>query len=225
MLSPTEHLVTNALESYIYSRKDVSTFLDHLSTYGKIYIFGGVIRDLAYNAFHHDNVVVSDIDVIIDTEDFVPPYGEHTRNSFGGYKFQLPNDTLDVWRIKDTLAVKKSIVQNKIESIPKSTVFTANSIIIEWPTGNLFQDGFFDALSQRQITFQCKDYLELYPELQALRAVTYVQKLGFTLTKDVHDFVARTVRKQTESMFRNKLKDTAKRGRSSVIKSMFNDFA
>lgn len=111
-------------------------FLERLSVLGKVHIFSGVIRDyfLGYSG------AVRDIDLVVSSmdEDFLERYlwpYDFDKNSFGGYKVELPSLKIDIWHINNTWAYAK----NKIDTglfdfydLPNTAFFNFSSIVFDF---------------------------------------------------------------------------------------------
>lgn len=118
----------------------LSGFVDFLSSampHGEVYLFGGVLRDLALfgrRGFH------SDVDIVVEgswseLERFLDRLGAR-KNKFGGYRLFAGDWPIDVWNAEDTWAVRQGLVRyDGVSSLVKTTVLNWDSILMNWRTG------------------------------------------------------------------------------------------
>ena len=52
-----------------------------------------------------------------------------------------------------------------------------------------------------RIAFNCRGYLDAFPELQSFRALDYAERLGYDLEDEVSEFVTRTVKRGSREEF------------------------
>jgi hypothetical protein len=105
---------------------------------GGLYLFGGVLRDLALfgrRGFH------SDIDLVVDGDwDHCMRYLElfsPSRNRFGGYRLNVANWPIDIWNARDTWAVRVGLVEYRgIGSLTQTTVLNWDAILMNWRSGS-----------------------------------------------------------------------------------------
>lgn len=114
-------------------------FVDFLSAalpQGDIYLFGGVLRDLALFGRRGFN---SDVDIVVDG-DWVgfARYLERLdakRNKFGGYRLFAGEWPIDIWNAADTWAVKQGLVPyTGVQSLIATTVLNWDAILMNWRT-------------------------------------------------------------------------------------------
>lgn len=136
-------------------RNEVAEFITHISntlTHGDIYLFGGVLRDLAILGKSGFN---SDIDLVIDGDwescsKYLLTYGAR-KNKFGGYRLEISGWPIDIWSAKETWAITQGLVDYiDISSLTKTTVLNWDAVLMNWRTGNfIYRDGYLDELSSR----------------------------------------------------------------------------
>lgn len=122
----------------IDSPKDSATdFIDFLSDAipaGDIYLFGGILRDIALFGKRGFN---SDIDLVVDGDwlnciEFLEQAGA-TRNKFGGYRLTIAGQLIDIWNAKETWAIKQGFVHyDGIASLTATTVLNWDAILMNW---------------------------------------------------------------------------------------------
>ena len=118
---------------------------DHLSSLLKdmsicpTYLFGGIIRDIAFDGILERDGVMSDIDVVCwGRNNFVDRlvkyctgYEDIRRNKFGGYRISTRHWKVDVWDIRSTWAFRTGQISYQgPESILKTTITNWESILV-----------------------------------------------------------------------------------------------
>lgn len=121
---------------------------------GDVYLFGGVLRDLALLGGRGFN---SDIDVVVegDWEDCTRyiEYLGASRNKFGGYRLEVASWKVDIWNAKETWAISRGLVQYKgIASLTETTVLNWDAILMNWRTrAFIFRDCYLDHIKERHM--------------------------------------------------------------------------
>jgi len=148
-------LETNIERDFDVPSKSVSTFLDFITDAipdGDVYLFGGVLRDLALLGKKGFN---SDIDLVVEGNwSHLVTHLLHlkaSKNKFGGYRLMLGGWPIDIWNAKDTWAIKQRIVPYKgISSLINTTVLNWDAILMNWRTREFIcKNNYFDELSSR----------------------------------------------------------------------------
>tara|TARA_Y100001972_G_scaffold122266_1_gene167559 strand:+ start:1733 stop:2581 length:849 start_codon:yes stop_codon:yes gene_type:complete len=130
--------------------QNISDFLDFIvdaTPKGDVYLFGGLIRDMALSGKKGFN---SDVDIVVDgnwTE--ITRYIEgrgSKKNRFGGYRLWIGEWPVDIWNARETWAVKNGYVKYQgIASLTETTILNWDAVLMNW----------------RKKTFICKDsYLD-----------------------------------------------------------------
>ncbi len=145
------------LENFDAPKQNVTEFInflsDRLST-GDIYLFGGILRDIALFGKRGFN---SDIDLVVDGEWSVCiPYLEQAgaqRNKFGGYRLAISGQLIDIWSAKETWAIKEGFVRyNGIASLIETTVLNWDAILMNWRTKSFIcNDTYINELKDRAL--------------------------------------------------------------------------
>lgn len=131
--------------------KTIVSLLDFLSDVvpdGDVYLFGGVLRDMALLGRRGFN---SDIDVVVEGSwEFCLPYLEKQgaiRNKFGGLRLSIDGWPIDIWKASETWAFTQGLVQYRgIGSLTDTTVLNWDAILMNWRTrffvhrANYFED-------------------------------------------------------------------------------------
>ncbi|MFQ2470128.1 hypothetical protein ACK312_17760 [Aeromonas caviae] len=111
-------------------------FLISISKKHKVYIFGGMIRDIATLGL---SAFKSDIDLVVDASrdeiySFLISHNPEslTKNKFGGFRVHLGLWDIDIWSIRDTWAIKNDMITyTGIESILNTTLMSWDSILYD----------------------------------------------------------------------------------------------
>lgn len=119
--------------------KTVKSFLDFLTVAvpdGDVYLFGGLLRDVALFGQAGFN---SDIDLVVEGNwNHCVPYLESlraVRNKFGGYRLAISDWNVDIWNASETWAFREELVQYKgVHSLTDTTVLNWDAILMNWRT-------------------------------------------------------------------------------------------
>jgi len=134
--------------------------LDELIARGAdVYICAGAVRDTL--ALHESGLEISirdfDIGVCgISRDYFNGIMGEFrgTRNKYGGYELSPSHSPKwDVWRMEDTVGLKKRSVPFSLEAVLRSFVLNFNAIALDLRRGTIWDCGALAAFRRRQIGF------------------------------------------------------------------------
>ena len=103
---------------------------------GEIYLFGGVLRDLA---LFGRRGFCSDIDLVVEGDwHHCVPYLQSLgarRNKFGGYRLEVGGWPVDIWHARDTWAIKNGLVCYRgISSLMQTTILNWDAILMNWRT-------------------------------------------------------------------------------------------
>lgn len=137
--------------------ESLSGFIDFIvdaMPHGEVYLFGGVLRDLAlYGRRGFD----SDVDMVVegDWNSFIPYLKSigAKRNKFGGYRLFAGDWPIDIWNAEDTWAIRNGWVSyDGISSLTKTTVLNWDAILMNWRTrAFVCGDMYLDSLRRREI--------------------------------------------------------------------------
>jgi len=136
---------------------NIIDFLDLLADSlpdGDLYLFGGVLRDLALFGKRGFN---SDIDLVVDGNwagcvPYLDSLGAK-RNKFGGYRLTVAGWAADIWSARETWAIKNGYVEFKgVASLIDTTVLNWDAILMNWRTRQFISEGdYLDTLKQRYL--------------------------------------------------------------------------
>jgi predicted nucleotidyltransferase len=122
-----------------YPTKSIVEFLDFLSDalpYGDLYLFGGILRDLALLGRRGFS---SDIDLVVEGEwshcvEYLESRGAR-RNKFGGFRLFVAEWPVDIWNAEETWAIRQGLVTYRgIASLTETTVLNWDAILMNWRT-------------------------------------------------------------------------------------------
>lgn len=144
-------------------KKSIREFLNFMTSAipdGDVYLFGGVLRDLALLGKRGFN---SDIDVVVEGDwlQFTSYLDslQASKNKFGGYRLWIDSVPIDIWNAQDTWAIKNELVSyNGIASLTETTVLNWDAILMNWRTRNfIFREGYFEQLKSRVLDIVLED--------------------------------------------------------------------
>ncbi len=140
-----------------YPSKNIAEFLDFITDAmpgGDVYLFGGIIRDLALLGRKGFN---SDIDLVVEGcwSHFVS-YLESLnaqKNKFGGYRLMIGKWPVDIWNAEETWAIKKGLIAyNGIASLTDTTVLNWDAILMNWRTRNfIYRKNYIEDVKSRML--------------------------------------------------------------------------
>ncbi|QWV97760.1 hypothetical protein KP005_00235 [Geomonas nitrogeniifigens] len=165
---------------------DFRALYNELLTSSELVLFGGAIRDIL------DDVKPRDYDFVVNKpsvplDKLLEKYS-HKRNSFGGYKVELPNFELDVWLLNDTWAFRERYFEPNVRNLKDSVFLNIDSILIELKNGTVFANGFEDAVSTNtlEIVFDKNPM----PSLCVLRAFVFEYKKKMNISQNLKNYIA-----------------------------------
>lgn len=128
-------------ESISSPTKNIGEFLGFLADSlpdGDVYLFGGVLRDLALLGARGFS---SDVDLVVEGDWLeCVRYLDHLRarrNKFGGYRLKISGWDVDIWNARETWAIRQGLVDyESILSLTSTTVLNWDAILMNWKTKN-----------------------------------------------------------------------------------------
>lgn len=138
-----------------YPSQSIGAFLNFISDAmpgGDVYLFGGVLRDLALFGRNGFN---SDIDLVVEGNwsHFVTYLQslKAQKNKFGGYRLMVGGWPVDIWNAEDTWAIKQGLVSyDGISSLTDTTVLNWDAILMNWRTQQfIYRDNYFKEMQSR----------------------------------------------------------------------------
>jgi hypothetical protein len=117
----------------------ISEFLSYLcdaTPTGGIYLFGGILRDLA---LFGRKGFASDIDLVVEGDwkhviVHLKALGAN-QNRFGGFRLNVDGWPVDIWSACETWAIREGFVRYRgIESLTETTILNWDAILMDWRT-------------------------------------------------------------------------------------------
>lgn len=135
----------------------IASFLDFVNAAlpdGDVYLFGGVLRDLA---MYGRAGFSSDIDLVVEgdwthLESYLVSKGA-IRNKFGGFRLTVAGWPVDIWNAEGTWAIRNELVKyDGIPSLTETTVTNWDAILMSWRTGQfVFRRRYFEQMAKREL--------------------------------------------------------------------------
>jgi hypothetical protein len=201
------------------SSRSLADLVQKLSANGRVVVFGGFVRDRIHSLVHGDTVFSRDLDLVIDGilgNDFE----NSSRNNFGGSRAVLGNGLkVDYWELRRTYAFTKGWFDPLLENLPRTTVYSVNACCFDLTDHRIAERGAISDIAQRSITFNCRQYLDLFPDYQAFRGMDLSRRLGYQLSPEVRNFVTERLRKSPRADFLR----AVRRHRSSVSEAEMDE--
>lgn len=127
-------------------------FMTDAQPKGDIYLFGGVLRDIA---FFGKRGFSSDIDLVVEGNwNNCVPYLEALgakRNKFGGYRLAIAGWPIDIWSAEKTWAFEQNLIPyNGVGSLTKTTILNWDAILMNWRTKTFIcSDSYLEQIDAR----------------------------------------------------------------------------
>ena len=127
--------IRSNLKEYLNHHSLADQLFTELYNIGDLYLIGGVLREFLKTGDFRN---VRDIDIVISTkliDDFHKICTKyHTKqNSFGGYKINCNDISIDVWRIETTWAYRENIIkcseEDYLKKLPYTVFYNLDSLI------------------------------------------------------------------------------------------------
>ncbi len=177
-------IVTEKLISVQNANPELAELLNIIGKSGSVIIFGGSVRDFILENEPRDYDFV--IDTKYDLNNILSNYN-YSRNNFGGFKVQIGNDRIDIWALRDTWAFKNKILRASIKDLTKTVFFNIDSIAYDISNGQLYDDGFMEAIQTKQLRIILKE--NPFPELCVLRSFVLSKKYDLIISVDLEDYI------------------------------------
>jgi hypothetical protein len=148
---------TEPEKSIAHPSRSIAEFLSFISDVvpdGDVYLFGGVLRDVA---LFGRRGFASDVDLVVEGNwTHCVKYLTSLRaqkNKFGGFRLHIGDWPIDIWNARDTWAIKQGFVEYKgIASLTETTVLNWDAILMNWRTGSFVcQPTYLDELRTRAL--------------------------------------------------------------------------
>ena len=143
-------------------RAPVNIFLNRLAEKAHVFVFGGLVRDIALSGVASFR---SDVDIVFDgdknaIENIVKDY-QYEKNKFGGYRVSVDSWVLDLWQACESWAFSSGKQEYlDINSLLITTITNWDSVLFDWKTKKLIcdnkyfvdlRDGYLDILFEENL--------------------------------------------------------------------------
>lgn len=139
------------------STGSLSEFLDFITDAlpdGDVYLFGGVLRDLALTGRKGFS---SDVDLVVEGDwghlvHYIRRF-DAKLNKFGGYRLKVGGWPVDIWHAESTWAITRGFIAYRgISSLTDTTVLNWDAILMNWRTKTfVFREGYFEDIAFRRL--------------------------------------------------------------------------
>ncbi len=193
----------------------------------QLFIFGGWVRNCVYEHFYSKQLSSGDVDFVIDGKiDEVKISKELSSqieiNRFSGFKVQLDeNQIITFWELDKSFVFRRGIFPVSLSNLLRGTVFTVNSILFSTKTYQLIDYLAIRDISQKVIRFNCKEYLDVFSELQIFRAVQLQRYQGYRLDNLVKEFISDQLKKISLKEFADSILKHNKPVSREYLKQMY----
>jgi hypothetical protein len=140
-----------------YPNANATAFVNFLADalpQGDVFLFGGILRDLALLGRRGFN---SDIDLVVQGDwshcvRYLESVGAR-RNRFGGFRMQVGNWPIDVWNAEETWAIREGLVSFRgIASLTETTILNWDAILMDWRTRRfIYRERYLEELTARTL--------------------------------------------------------------------------
>jgi len=193
-------LLSQPLNDYLSGDKgnDLSLFLSIFPTDWRVYIMGGLLRNLMIEEFRGFRVRSDDVDLVVNGADSKEELVASVRrycirqNDFGGAKCQIRPDGIvfDVWRIEDHVTMSATPRPHTVEQLLRHNLLDVDAILLDLQTDYLYDYGCQAAIQRRQISLMGKEGISNdFAAAQAAHIVLTAVKTGFELSSDALQLV------------------------------------
>lgn len=180
-------------------RRPVTSFLNELEECARVFIFGGLVRDVCLKSTRQFR---SDVDVVVKVNDHtkfeatLAKY-DYKKNKFGGYRIQNSRWYFDLWEFDKTWAFSEGYVapENE-ESLLETTFFNWDAAFYDWQEKQLrYKANYFEDLKEKVLDINLtKNPNELGAFLRSLRLIVKEQaKTKETLTTFINFYLEKHV--------------------------------
>lgn len=155
--------------------------------HAKLYLFGGLLRDLTSGRAPRDIDLVTNEDSLEHLNPFVQEWGSRY-NKFGGLNFRRAGWDFDLWPVEQTWAFRSPAEESGLDntsfaSLPSTTFLNVEAVVVElWPemdTRRVYENGFFDAFRNRIVEINYEPNPS--PAHCVVRSLLVAQRLDFQL--------------------------------------------
>lgn len=190
---------TTVLKYLNYHKLAQQLFME-LYDIGDLYLIGGVLRKFLETG---DIENVRDIDVVISTKEIDWFYKicmkyQARKNSFNGYKINCDGYSIDVWRIEDTWAYRKNIIncseEDYLKNLPFTVFFNLDSLVYD-----IKRDVWYDELYRKAKESNILDIVledNPYIDLNILRGLIFQNKYHMKYSTRLKELISNRYKKE-----------------------------
>lgn len=170
--------VRRFFESPPSERRAVAQVTRELGEVAEVYVFGGLLRDLA---LYGSSDFSSDVDIVLVPHDeaafeAILEKFAFRRNKFGGFRLTANRWLFDIWEFDKTWAFAEKHVQPKSKhSLNETTFFNWDAVFYDFRANQIVcSDGYFEQLANLSLDIN----LELNPDTLGmfLRALRFIEE-------------------------------------------------
>ena len=187
--------VRDAVFSAINTDVRVEALHEFFERGAQIFVLAGALRDTI--AAHYEgegpgdprdfDIAVAGINRELFDEVLM---GFGRRNRHGGYILSQPGSPdWDVWRLEETIGLKKTGAPRSLENMLRSFNLNCNAIALDVRTGLFLDAGAIDAIRHKRLGF-ADDVIHHSADTFAAKALLLHLRLNYQLTDEMRAFVA-----------------------------------
>lgn len=207
------------------NRQNLCDFLDTLSDDVDVYIYGGVIRDIALYGVDYFK---SDIDIVFtgdeSTLDSYWAIYEAERNNFGGHRLTVGHWQVDIWPAESTWAFREGYKHFvSIESMLDTTITNWDAILYHWKDQKIIcKEDYFNDLS----SYYLDVVLDKNPNMLGMCTRVMRYCAGKAAAKEVSPRVAHLLKQTLENYTKQTLLEYEERSFSDrYLESVYDRLA
>ena len=192
---------------FFASHKREQEFIDNLTQFGDVAIFGGILRDFAFRNFSNPK---SDIDIVINPAKRDCVFNIlnnfcYSKNKFGGYRIKDKGiKDFDVWFLEDTWAFKNKIIKKKpsFEALLDTTFFNVDSILYLYSFNRfLTYENYFSDLENKLLDIRLEENPN--PLSSFVRAIYLSNTLNLKVGRKLFHFLKKEIRNFDANLIEN----------------------
>jgi hypothetical protein len=192
--------VQRAFDATVQSNRTLARLVaDLTSVNARAVVFGGWVRDHLASRALGRHIEPADVDLVVEGMSRARLYDLLPRgtsiNAFNGFVCANDEFKMDVWCVQDTYTLAKRSLAFDVDLLPRTTVFTVESVIFKpaqwYGESAVLDEGLAHALQTGEINLAGGEIR--FPSFQIGRALQFSEKLGLALGDDVMELIKSTV--------------------------------
>ena|SRR5258708_6023514 len=198
-----QHIRLNPVRDAVFSAINSDARAEALHQFFRhgahIFVLAGAVRDAIAAHYEGEGKGDSrDLDIAVANvgrelfDDVLGGVGK--KNRHGGYVLNRP-DALnwDIWRLEETIGLKKTGAQCSIENVLRSFNLDCNAIALDVSTGLFLDAGAIEAIRKKRLGF-VENVIRHSTDTFAAKALLLNLRSGLQLTSEMERFVSRHLR-------------------------------